>query len=89
MVRLGISCHTMTNPPNRYYGHFCRACGSFNISIDGLTPERLNASRSSILYDLVQRMIWSNTSLDPGRHTLTLTHDGDNINSVVLLDFFR
>ena len=35
-----------------------------------------------------QRLLWSNTSLGPGRHNLTLTHD-DTAFTVLSLDFFR
>ena len=65
----------------------CASCGSFKVSIDDLTPQRLN-SMGSQPYNLVQREVWSNTSLDPGRHTLNITYDEDN-GSGVYLDFFR
>ena len=77
--------HNQTS--HRFYGHMCASCGSFTVSIDGLTPQRLN-SMGSHPYYLVQRMVWSNTSLDPGRHTLNVTNDEDN-GSGVYLDFFR
>ena len=88
MVRLCISCHTMTNPSHRYYGQICTSCGPFNISIDGSIPQRLSGHASTD-YHLVQRMIWSNTSLDPGRHTFTLTHDSEDDESGISFDFFR
>ena len=86
MVRGCISHHTMTNLYCRYYGRSCSACGSFTVSINGSTPERMNASGS---VDLDQRMIWSNTSLGTGRHTVTITHDDDRLTARLYLDFFR
>ena len=87
MVRLRISCHTMTNLSHRYYGRLCDWCAS---SIDNSTPQRLDAKISGRLGSLNERMIWSNTSLDPGRHTVTLTHD-DPASPLrnFYLDFFR
>ena len=85
MVRLCISHHTMINSSHRVYGHICLICGSFKVSMDGSTPQRFNASNNVILY---QRMIWSNTSLGPGRHTLNITYD-DIAGTGLYLDFFR
>ena len=82
--------HTIqtTNLSHRHYGSLCHYCGSFEVSIDGTTPQRVSASSLRPSLRLEQRMIWSNTSLDPGRHTVTLTHDG-NYGSFLSLDFFR
>ena len=77
-----------TNLSHRYYGPLCYLCPSFNVSIDGSTPQRLSAHSSGRLVTLSQRMIWSNQSLDPGRHTVTLTHD-DIFGLALYLDFFR
>ena len=78
----------MTNLSHRYYGHSCLNCGAFNVSIDGLSPMRLNGN--SLNYNhLVQKMLWSYPVLDPGRHTVILTHDGENEDSGVFFDFFR
>ncbi len=85
MVRLPISYHLITNVFRRYYSSVGATNGVFTVLIDGSTPERLSAS--SDLY-LDQRMLWSNTSLGTGRHTVTLTHDDTNIASLSL-DFFR
>ncbi|SRR5258706_404250 len=97
MVRMCISYHTMTNLLHRYYGRFCPNCGYIKVSIDGSTPQRLNTrsswdferltNESSPLGGLNQRMIWSNTSLDPGRHTVNIT--SDDIGNFLYLDFFR
>jgi len=91
MVRMCISCHTMTNPSHRYYGHFCSTCLSFNVSIDNSTPQQLHAASPT---ELKQQMIWSITSLDPGRHTVNITldrfdHDSKLYGSDLYLDFFR
>jgi len=59
--------------------------GFFNVSIDGSTPQRLTAKSN---LHLSQQLIWSNTSLGPGRHNITLTHD-DNNTTALGLDFFR
>jgi hypothetical protein len=86
MVRLSISYHTLTNLLRRYYGSVGPTCGFFNLSIDGSTPQRLNAT-SDLFLD--QQLIWSNTSLGPGRHTITITHDDTDPNKETNLDFFR
>jgi len=82
MVRFLISYHTVTNLFHRCYGIFNPFAGFFNISVDGSVPERLSANNSVTLY---QSMLWSNTSLGPGRHTVTLT----NVGPLFSLDFFR
>ncbi len=76
----------MTNLFRRYYGAVGPGYGFFNVSIDGSTPQRLTAGNNT---DLYQRLIWSNTSLSPGRHNLTLTHDDTRSGFRLSLDFFR
>lgn len=72
----------------RYYGSLglSPSSASFIVSIDGSTPQRLDGQISNTEID--QQIIWSNTSLGPGRHTLTLTHD-DVAGRSLSLDFFR
>jgi len=72
MVRLTISYHAFANQFRRYYGSVGPIYSFFNLSIDGSKPQRLNA-KSNLYLD--QQLIWSNNSLGPGRHTITLTHD--------------
>ena len=86
MVRLCISCHTMTHPSHRLYGRLCVACALFNVSIDGSEPQGSTTSYGS---SLNQQMIWSNTNLGPGRHTVTLTYDDDRSFAGFYFDFFR
>ena len=71
----------------RYYGILGPEYGFFNVSIDGSTPQRLNARRnvSNLLF---QQLLWSNVSLGPGRHNLTITHDGPRL-MALSVDFFR
>ena len=85
MVRLSILYHMIANVLRRYYGSVGPSYGAFTVTIDGSTPERLNASAS---LSVDQRMLWSNTSLGTGRHTVTLTHD-DSYTASLSLDFFR
>ena len=72
----------------RFYGTlgWTPSSASFIVSIDGSTSQRLNGKISTREID--QQMIWSNTSLGPGRHTLTLTHNDVN-GKALTLDFFR
>jgi len=70
----------------RYYGGVDPASASFTVSIDGSTPQRVEGKRTSGIAD--QQMLWSNTSLDPGQHTFTLTHN-DVEGTLLSLDFFR
>ena len=86
MVRVCVSYHAMTNLYCRCYGFSCPECGFFTVSINGSTQQRLNASGDS---DHNQRMIWSNASLGPGRHTITLTHDDNDPFARLFLSFFR
>lgn len=76
----------MANLFSRYYGSFGPSTGAFTVSVDGSTPERLNGKGD--LY-LDQRMLWSNASLGPGRHTVTLTNDDAAPDTKFSLDFFR
>ena len=71
---------------HRYYGEVCPGCAFFNVSIDGLTPQRLSTENNTFLY---QRLLGSNVSLGPGRHNLTITHDDSRYNRGLKLDFFR
>ena len=80
------SYHTMANLFRRYYGESGPTHGFFNVSIDGSTPQRLNPASN---WDLSQRLLWSNVSLGPGRHNLTITHDDSRSRRHVTLDFFR
>jgi len=73
----------LTNFLCRYYGSLTPLGGLFTVSIDGSTPQRLSNQESVYLE---QRMLWSNTSLGPGSHTLTLKPDQ---NKELCLDFFR
>ena len=77
--------HTIDNLYCRYYARSGPQCDFFTVSIDGLTPRRLNASGD---WNLNQQMIWSNENLGPGRHTVTLTHDDDR-GLMLSLDFLR
>jgi len=88
MVRLPISCYALTNPFRRYYGSIGTSGGSFNVSIDDSIPQRLNTTGD---LTLDQQLIWSNTGLGPGRHTITitLTRDDTNLFNELNLDFFR
>ena len=86
MVRSPISYHTMTNLFCRYYSVVGLNLGFFKVSIDNSTPQRLTAKRNSAMS---QQLLWSNTSLDPGRHTVTITHDDTDVESIFGLDFFR
>ena len=76
----------MTTLFRRYYSSVGPQLGFFKLSIDGSTPQRLTAYRNVFM---TQQLIWSNTSLGPGKHNLTLTHDGDDVYSELHLDFFR
>src|SRR5258706_897332 len=66
-------------PSYRYYGRICFVCGPFKVSIDGSIPQRLNTNAERAYEPLNQWMVWSNTSLDPGRHTVNITSDNNNL----------
>ena len=70
----------------RYYGSLTPSSASFTVSIDGSTPQRVEGKRPNGILD--QQMLWSNTSLNPGGHTFTLTHN-DVEGTFLSLDFFR
>ena len=77
----------MTNLFCRYYSSVGPRYGFFKVSIDDSAPQRLTAYRDVFMS---QQLIWSNTSLGPGKHNLTLTHDGDiGVFCELDLDFFR
>ena len=70
----------------RYYSSVAPWYGFYTVSIDGSEPERLNAKTDGGF--LTQQMLWSKTSLTPGRHTFTLKQD-DRSGDFTGLDFFR
>jgi len=76
----------MTDLLCRYYGRLGPNVGFFTVSIDGSRPQRFLNGTNSV--ELDQRMLWSNTSLGPGSHTITLTQD-DVTDQALFLDFFR
>ena len=84
MVRSRISYDAMTNLLRRCYGVIGPRWGFLTVSVDGSTPQRFSGNHS---VELVQKLVWSNTTLGPGTHTVTFTHD-DTTNPVQL-DFFR
>ena len=75
----------MTNLFCRYYSSVGPNLGFFMVSIDNSTPQRLTAKNDPFM---TQQLLWSNTSLGPGKHTVTLTHD-DGTGTYFGLDFFR
>jgi len=85
MVRLRISYDAMTNLLRRCYGVIGPIYSSFTVSIDGSAP-RLFSGKNNVV--LAQKLLWSNTTLGPGRHTVTLTRD-DSAKDQFNLDFFR
>jgi len=82
MVRLRISYDAMTNLLHRCYGVMSPISAFFTVSIDDSTPQLVSGENS---VELVQQLLWSNTNLGAGRHTLTLT----TTNKPIYLDFFR
>ena len=82
MVRLHISYDAMTNLLRRCYGVIGPDSGFFTVSIDGSTPQQFSGEND---YRLDQKLLWSNTTLGPGRHTLNLTLT----NQTIWLGFFR
>ena len=69
----------------RYYSQLGPNVGFFNVSINGSPPQQFSGLSDVNLY---QQVLWSNTSLGPGRHTVTLTSTSDSGGSFGL-DFFR
>ena len=74
----------MINLFPRYYSFVGLNAGFFKVSIDNSTPQRLTAKRNS---SMTQQLLWSNTSLGPGKHIVTLTNDDPA--GLLGLDFFR
>ena len=74
----------MTNLFCRYYSDVGLDRGLFKVSIDSSTPQQLTAKRNSTMS---QQLLWSNTSLGPGKHIVTLTNDDPA--GLLGLDFFR
>ena len=85
MVQLYILYNAITDLLRRYYARSGPDSAVFTVSIDGSTPKRVNVTNKS---GVNQRLLWSNTSLGPGSHTVTLTHDDAN-GTWFALDFFR
>ena len=77
--------NAMTNLFRRCYGLINPVSASFTVSINGSTPQRFSGNNSVPLF---QKVLWSNTTLGPGRHTVTLTRD-DTTTNPIYLDFFR
>jgi len=85
MVRLHILYDVMTNLLCRCYGPIGPTGSSFTVSIDGSTPRPFSGKNIVVL---VQKLLWSDTALGPGKHTVTLTLD-DDITDTFYLDFCR
>ena len=85
MVRLHISYNTITELLRRYYARNGPDLAAFTVSIDGSTPQRVNATSK---VGVNQSMLWSNSSLGVGKHNVTFTHDDIN-GRYFGLDFFR
>ena len=85
MVRLHISYNTITELSRRYYSRNGPDLAAFTVSIDGSTPQRVNATSK---LGVNQSMLWSNSSLGIGRHNITFTHDDIN-GKYFGLDFLR
>ena len=85
MVRLHISYNTITELSRRYYSRNGPDLAAFTVSIDGSTPQRVNATSK---VGVNQSMLWSNSSLGVGRHNITFTHDDTN-GRYFGLDFLR
>jgi len=87
MVRLPISY------PNIHTDLFCRQYGTldprnsfFTVSIDGSRPQQLSSKYDETLH---QRVVWSETNLAPGRHTVVITVLDDPKVPLFDMDFFR
>jgi hypothetical protein len=85
LVRLHVSYNAIADLFRRYYARNGPDLAVFTISMDGSTPQRVNATTN---LGVNQRLLWSSKSLGPGNHTITLTHDGAN-GAWFALDFFR
>jgi hypothetical protein len=88
MVGLSRSSHKISNLFDRYYGSLglSASSASFTVTIDGSKPQRIDGKLANGEMD--QQMIWSNTSLGPGNHNLTITHE-DVRGTTLSLDFLR
>jgi hypothetical protein len=86
MVRFHIQYHGMTNLFCRLYGTAGPGCANVAVSINDSITERFSCNNNTWPED--QQVLWSNTSLGPGSHTLTFTHDDVN-RKRFSLDFFR
>ena len=85
MVRVYTLYNIITEPLRRYYARNGPDLAVFTVSIDGSTPKRVNATSK---FGVNQRLLWSNTDLGAGRHTVALTHDDAN-GAFFAVDFFR
>jgi len=70
----------------RHYGTLGPRNSFFTVSIDGSRPQQLSTKHDVILN---QRMVWSETNLAPGRHTVTLTALDNTEGLDFDIDFFR
>ena len=71
----------------RYYSDVGPQHALIAASIDGSSPERASGATSAPL-GLARQLLWSKTGLPPGRHTLALTHAGQQ-GEYLTVDFFR
>jgi len=85
MVRLRISYDAVTNLFRRCYGVIGPVSAFFTVSVNGSTPQRFSGNNS---VSLSQKVLWSDTNLGPGRHTVVLTRN-DTTTNPIYLDFFR
>ena len=72
----------------RYYSDISPEHGAFTASIDGSSPEWASAYTNAEKYGLTRQLLWSKTNLPPAKHTLTLTHAGQE-GQRFKVDFFR
>ena len=78
----------MTGFAYRYYSDVGSSHAALTASIDGSPPERATGYTSNKPSGLTRQLIWSNTSLTPGTHTLTLAHAGEQGQDLTV-DYFR
>jgi hypothetical protein len=71
---------------HRYYSDQDVSHGFYTVSIDNSPPQRLSGQHP--VGHVTRQMLWSQTGLSAGQHTLTLTHD-DADGKLVTLDYFR